>query len=45
MPVVLLSFIRPNLIKTMKLWKANFKDREEFEIKYDCIPRGLALEF
>jgi len=31
--------------KTMKLWKANFKDREEFEIKYDCIPKGLALEF
>lgn len=30
--------------QTMRLWKTNFKDRE-FEIKYDCIPKGLALEF
>ena len=29
----------------MKLLKANFKDRKEFEIKYDCFPKGLALEF
>jgi hypothetical protein len=29
----------------MKLWKSNYKEREEFEIKYDCIPKGLALEF